>query len=167
MIGLGVVEKPSRLPSAPRRPGETYVRSEISLPVHREIALAAAEAAVPVDVAATLISEASLVLERLSHHRLSGARGLLDRAASGSRVTRALSSSNADYLRALSCRSWRRQVAEIDLPIRILSRLGDEVEYRLRHSELLESAIKWEAASLLCGRTIGNWGSDVALGGFR
>lgn len=157
----------ARLPSAPRRPGETYLRPDVSLPVRREIAVAAAGAAVPVDVAATLISEAALMLERLSHHRLTGARGLLDRAASSSRVTRALTSANADYLRALSCRSWRRQVGEIDLPVRVLSRLGDEVEGRLSQSELLESAIKWETASLLCGRTIGNWGSDVVLGGFR
>ena len=155
------------VPSAPRRPGETYVRPDLELPTLREIAIAAAEASVPVDVAATLIAEASLLLERLSHHRLSGALGLLDRAAGSSRVTRALSSGDADYLRALSCRSWRRQVAEIDLPTRVHSRLGDEIEARLAHTELLESAIRWETAALLCGRTVGNWGSDVVLGGFR
>lgn len=156
-----------RLPSAPRRPGETYVRPEISLPIRREIAVAGAAASVPVDVAATLISEAALLLECLSHHRLNGASGLLDRAAGSSRVTRALSSASADYLRALSCRSWRRQVGEIDLPVRVQARLGDEVDLRLGQSELLESAIRWEQAALLCERTIGNWGSDVLLGGFR
>ena len=155
------------LPSAPRRPGEKYERVEASLAAHRQLAIAAAELSLPVDVAATLLSEATLLLERLGHHRLTRARELLDQAARGSRVTRALSATNADYLRALSCRSWRRQVGELDLPVRVASRLGGAIDDRLARLELLESAIRWEAAALLCERTIGNWGSDVVLGGFR
>lgn len=155
------------LPSAPRRPGESFERVSATLATHRHLAIAGAEAALPVDVAATLVAEAALLLERLDGHRLRGARELLDRAAGSSRVTRALTSSSADYLRALSCRSWRRHVAELDLPVRVSSRLGDRVEERLGRCDLLDAAVKWEIAALLCERTMGNWGSDVALGGFR
>ncbi len=94
----------------------------------RALALAAADARVPLDVAATLLCEASLLLERLDGRRVSHARELLDRAASSSRVTRALTTSNADYLRALSCRSWRRDRGEIDVPERVLNRVGDRFE---------------------------------------
>lgn len=133
----------------------------------RALVIASAEASLPVDVAATLVCEAALLLERLEHHRVRGARALLDQAAGSSRVTRALSGSNADYLRALGCRSWRRHIVELDLPVRVLSRLGDRVEERLGRCDLLEPAIRWEIGALLCERTMGAWGSEVVLAGFR
>ena len=92
---------------------------------------------------------------------------LLDQAARSSKVTRALSASSADYLRALSCRSWRRQATELDLPGRLASRLGEAAERHLARLDLLESAVRWETASLLCERTMANWGRAVVLGGFR
>lgn len=158
---------PRVAPSAPRRPGETYARVEVPLPLRRQLALAGAGASVPLDVAATLIAEAALLLESLDARRLSRGRELLDRAARSSRVTRALSSSSADYLRALSCRSWRRQAAEVDLPVRVTSRISAEPGRYLARDDLLEDAIRWETAALLCERSMANWGTDVVLGGFR
>ncbi len=129
--------------------------------------MSCADLSLPVDVGATLLLEATLLLDRLGHHRLTRARELLDQAARSSRVTRVLSSAGADYLRALSCRGWRRQVGELDVPVRVASRLDGDVDARLARLELLESAIHWETAAILCERTMGNWGSDVVLGGFR
>jgi len=129
--------------------------------------MAGAELSVPVDVAATLVLEATLLLDRLGNHRLTRAAELLDRASRASRVTRALSSANADYLRALSCGSWRRQVGELDVPVRVVTRVAESIDTRLTRLDLLEPAIRWEMAALLCDRTMVNWGSDVVLGGFR
>ena len=155
------------MPSAPRRPGETYARVEASLATRRELALAAAESSVPVDLAATLVTEAAVLLERLGTHRLRSPRELLDRAARAGRITRALSASHADYLRALSCRSFRRQVGELDLPSRVVNLLGERPDELLGRCELLEEAIAWERASLLSERTMGTWGTGVVLGGLR
>ncbi len=82
-------------------------------------------------------------------------------------MTRALSAANADYLRALSCRSWRRDRGEIDIPARTLTRAGDELEGFLAHGELLESAIRWEIGALLADRSMSSWGTEVVLGGFQ
>lgn len=155
------------LPSAPRRPGESYARVEASLGTRRELAMAAAESSVPIDVAATLVSEAALLLERLGGHRLRSPREVLGRAAESSRVTRALAASQADYLRALSCRSFRRQVGEIDIPTRLAAALGERVDDLIGRCDLLEEAISWERASLLAGSTMGAWGTGVVLGGLR
>jgi hypothetical protein len=163
----GLASAPRILPSAPRRPGEKYERLEASLAARRQLAIAGGDLDLPVDVAGTLLLEATLLLDRLGAHRLTRARELLDQAARSSRVTRALSTANADYLRALGCRSWRRQVGELDVPVRVASRVGDTADERLARVELLEPALRWEMAALLCDRTMANWGSDVVLGGFR
>ncbi len=131
------------------------------------MALAAAEASVPVDIAGTLIAEAGLLLERLDRRRIRSPARLLDRAAGSSRVTQALSASGADYLRALSSRTWRRNQPELDLPARLLERIGDRGDELLARTELLESAIRWEIAALLGNRTMSCWGSETVLAGFR
>ena len=154
------------LPSAPRRPGEMYGRPDVSLVTRRNVAIAAADASVPIDLAATLICEGSLLLEQLGRRRVRSAGALLDRVARSSRVTRALGAANADYLRALSCRSWRRHCPELEVPVRLLARLGD-VDERLSHCELLGSAIRWEIGALLSERTMGSWGTESVLAGFR
>lgn len=155
------------LPSAPRRPGEVYTHAEVSLSTRRALALAAADARVPLDVAATLLCEAGLLLDRLGRHRVSHARDLLDRAASGSRVTRALSAAHADYLRALSCRSWRRDRADLEIPARILAAAADRLDDFLARGEMLESSIHWEIGALLAERSMVSWGTEVGLGGFQ
>lgn len=155
------------LPSAPRRPGEKYDRPAVSLITRRALAIASADARVPLDVAATLLCEASLLLERLDARRVSHARELLDRAASGSRVTQALSTANADYLRALSCRSWRRDRGEIDVPAKVMSKVGDRLDSFLCRGELLESSIRWEIGAVLAERSMCSWGTEVVLGGFQ
>lgn len=155
------------LPSAPRRPGETYARANVPLGTRRALALTAADAGVPLDVAATLLCEAGLLLERLGRRRLTHAREMLDRAAASSRVTRALSAGHADYLRALSCRSWRRDRAELDVPARVLAAVGDHLDEYLRRGELLESAIRWEIGALLAERSMASWGTEIGLGGLQ
>lgn len=108
-----------------------------------------------------------MLLERLNGRRVRSAGALLDQAAGSSRVTRALSAANADYLRALSCRSWRRHRGELDIPARVLARTGTGLEQRLGRCELLDSAIRWEIAAVLAGRSMGTWGSEVVLAGFH
>jgi hypothetical protein len=129
--------------------------------------MAASEASVPIDVAGTLIAEAALLLERLDRRRVRSSAALLDRAAGAAHVTRALSAADADYLRALSCRSWRRHRAELDLPVRLLERLGDRIDERVARPELLDSAIRWEIGAVLSGRSMSSWGSETVLAGFR
>lgn len=132
----------------------------------QEIALAAAEASLPVDVAGTLVAEAALLLERLDGRRIRGAGALLDRAAGRSRPTQALSAGSADYLRALSCRTWRRNQPELDLPLRVLERAGNRAGELVARTELLEGAIRWEIAAVMRGRTMSCWGSETVLAGF-
>ena len=155
------------LPSAPRRPGQKFERLEVALHTRRALAIAAADARVPLDVAATLLCEAGLLLDRLDARRVAHARDLLDRAASSSRVRQALTTANADYLRALSCRSWRRDRGEIDLPARLLPRIGSKMDAYLGRGELLESAIRWEIGAVLADRSMCSWGTEVVLGGFQ
>jgi hypothetical protein len=164
-LGAAVAAPPR--PSAPRRPGEKYAQADVSLATRRVIAIAASEASVPIDVAGTLIAEAALLLERLDSRRVRSSASLLDRAAAASRATRALNAADADYLRALMCRSWRRHRAELDLPIRLLERLGDRIDGRVARCELLESAVRWEIAAVLSGRSMSSWGSETVLAGFR
>lgn len=121
----------------------------------------------PLDVAATLLCEAGLLLDRLGRRRVTHARELLDRAAASSRVTRALPTAEADYLRALTCRRWRRDRGEIDLPSRIAARIGDRLDECLSRGELLESAIRWEIGALLAGRSMASWGTEAVLGGYQ
>jgi hypothetical protein len=163
---VDATEAPPR-PSAPRRPGEKYARAEVSLSTLREVALAAAEASMPVDVAGSLIAEAALLLERLDRRRIRSAATLLDRAAARSRATSGLSAAGADYLRALSCRTWRRNQPELDLPVRLLERLDGRADRLVGRTELIESAIRWEIAAVLTGRTMSCWGSETVLAGFR
>jgi hypothetical protein len=143
------------------------VRADVSLGTRRAIAVAAAASSVPVDVAGTLIAEAALLLERLDRRRVRSSAALLDRAAGASRPTQALSAGAADYLRALSCRSWRRNQPELDLPVRVLERIDGRADELLARCELLEGAIRWEIAAVLSDRTMGSWGSETVLAGFR
>lgn len=143
------------------------MRAEVPLATRHALALAAADAGVPLDVAATLLCEAGLLLDRLGRRRLAHARDLLDRAAAGSRVTRALSAAHADYLRALSCRSWRRGRAELHIPSRVLAATGERLDGYLSRGELLESAIRWEIGALLAERSMACWGTEVGLGGLQ
>lgn len=139
----------------------------MSLGTRRAVALAAAAESLPVDVAGTLIAEATLLLERLDRRRIRSAAALLDRAAGRSRPTGALSAASADYLRALSCRTWRRNQPELELPLRVLERLDDRADELLARTELLASAIRWETAALLADRTMSCWGAETVLAGFR
>lgn len=157
------------LASAPRRPGESYRRIEVAAAVRQRLAIAAVATAVPIDVAATLICEAGLLLERLEQRRIGGALSLLDRAAAAGCATRSLGAADADYLRALGRRSWRRHGDALGVPVRVLERIGGagEIEARMGHVELLEPAIRWEVGALLTGSRMGSWGCEAILAGFR
>lgn len=155
------------LPSAPRRPAEVYERAEVTIATRHALALPAADARIPLDVAATLLCEGRLLLERLHRRRVSHAREMLDRAAATGRVTRALSTADADYLRALTCRRWRRDRGEIDIPAAIMARVGERLDDYLSHGELLESVIRWEIAALLAERSMASWGTEAILGGYQ
>lgn len=121
----------------------------------------------PIDVAGTLVAEAALLLERLDRRRVRSSATLLDRAAGSSRATKALSAASADYLRALSCRTWRRHRSELDLPVRLIERMGGRIDACVSRHELLESAIRWEIAAVLSDRSMSSWGSETVLAGFR
>lgn len=82
-------------------------------------------------------------------------------------MTRALSAADADYLRALTCRHWRRDRGEIDLPARVMARVGERLSDYLGHGELLEPAIRWEVGALLAERSLTCWGAEVVLGGYQ
>ena len=156
------------LPSAPRRPGEKYARPDISLFTRRALALAAADARVPLDVAATLLCEASLLLERLDGRRVSHARELLDRAASSSRVTRALLGRQRRLPpRAQLPRAGAATGARSTSPNGFSSASATASTIFLHRSELLESSIRWEIGALLAERSMCSWGTEVVLGGFQ
>ena len=62
---------------------------------------------------------------------------------------------------------WRRNQPELDLPVRLLERLDGRLEQLVGRCDLLESAIRWEIAAVISDRSIGSWGSETVLAGFR
>jgi hypothetical protein len=123
------------------------------------LALAATEERVDFSLAAVVVVERMLIEEDL---RLAGhgpALTILDGAASATRVMVELSEPTSAYLRALEGGSAAasRVRDSVRLPMRLTERVGARTLERLLDARMLRSALAWERAAVLSGRTMSEW----------
>lgn len=88
----------------------------------------------------------------------------MNQHAENAQVTMELSPASADYLRALSSRvaGPSGPLNALRLPMRLSDRVLRFGLDDLLRVELLESAIRWERASLLAGQTMSEWALSAA-----
>lgn len=157
------------------RPEDRCERFETPDADLRALAHVTTQAGVVFDLGAALIAERQFLLADLAGLGLDRELDELDRLASLAHIDRALSPAHAAYLRSLRARRARpptdrrepssRAMTEIALPIRLAARMRDHPNPLGEFTpETLEQALTWEAAALLSGRTMSEWGLMVALG---
>jgi plasmid stability protein len=146
--------------SSPRRPGELHESLTLSGEAARHLGVRAAQAGVSVDVAASLVLEAGLLLERRPH--------LSDVAAGEDPPAIALPEASARYLRSLTvARTPLRRIPSkqrvVAVPVRLVPRLGACDVGGAIETVDLELAISWETAAILSGQTMSEWAVESLL----
>jgi len=132
----------------------------------RSLAAAAAERGVSLELAAIVVVERSLLADDLAARGHEEMAVRLDAEAARASVTIELSEQLSAYLCALSghnrdgSRSLPRLIA---LPMRLTERLGTEGGAARLEAPLLESALRWERAAVLEGRTMSEWATLKVL----
>lgn len=148
-----------------RRPGDLHEALPLSASAAAQLSNRAADAGVSVDVAATVLLEAALVLTDLDQSQT----GLLPTTADSEQVVRLrLTAAEASYLRALTLGrqvETRRLVPEtVAIPVRLVARVGQLDIDRSLNAVALEVALVWEIQAVAQGRTIGEWALVCAFG---
>ena len=146
----------------PRRPGELREPIELGPEAVRELERSARAAGHSATLVAALLLEAALLREDLRRPGLLRDLTALDGAARAMRVRRRMSAAEADYLRALRVSPHSKAVGVVTVPVRLLGRLS-ELELGAAFAEDARRAVAWEAAALIDGRTMIEWGLLVAL----
>lgn len=120
---------------------------------------AAAELGITFDLAAVVTVERSLLRDDIHALGFSSSTALLDSSARTARVARELSEPLSEYLGALdrSSRARRHPRNTLVLPMRLTERLGNVAPASRLDAELLPSAIAWERAAVVAGRTMTEW----------
>ena len=122
-------------------------------------ARAAADLGIAFELAAVVTVERSLLGEELECLGLEDARGTLDCNARVAAVTGELSEPLSAYLgaldRSLDARAHPR--SRLVLPMRLTERIGPAGPASRLDVALLPSAIAWERAAVLAGRTMTEW----------
>lgn len=132
----------------------------------RSLAAAAVELGVSVELASVVVVERSLLADDLSARGFDEISARLDAEAARASVTIELSESLSAYLCALSShdrgtsRSLPRLIA---LPMRLTERIGADGGAARLDAMLLASALSWERAAVLEGRTMSEWATLKAL----
>lgn len=133
-------------------------------PVDREtvapLAKAAAGLGIAFELAAVVTVERSLLGEDLDFLGLGDRLSVLDVAANAAVVTTELSEPLAAYLCALDRSTNARSRPTFDalvLPMRISERIGSATPGLRLDVALLPSAIAWERAAVVAGRTMSEW----------
>jgi hypothetical protein len=146
----------------PRRPGELHETVAFGGEAERQLERSASAGRVSPSLAARLLLEAALLRRDLQAAGAARADGLLDHAAGAARVCRRLSAGEADYLRALRMASHPERTGAVTVPVRLLARL-EEVDLAAALGGDARQAVSWEAAALMAGRTMLEWGLLRAL----
>lgn len=139
----------------PRRPGEFHEGLPLPADLEGDLACRAAQVGVTVDVAASVLLEAALLVADLDGAP-SDDLGPVGESCAGE----ALPQAAASYLRSLTvgrrARPTRSQ-AVVAVPVRLVARLrGIEVGWALRAVDL-ETALAWEIAAMRAARTMTEW----------
>jgi hypothetical protein len=145
------------LPTA--RPADRCERWSVDGAARQALAEGSAARGVDFSLAGALVLERSLIAGDLARIGHADAAAALDAAAVSARVRFALSEPACVYLRALSARSQgaRGGHGHICVPMRLTERVSAHGVELLLNVELLDSALLWERAAVLCGRTMGEW----------
>jgi len=125
-------------------------------------------AGLAVELAAVIAVERLLLEEDLHQLGLGKASTVLDALAGQARVRRELSEPASAYLASLECdrRASSRTPAMLALPARLRERIGAREAAELLDARMLASAIAWERAAVLSGRTMSEWALfTLAAGG--
>ena len=124
------------------------------------LAAAADELGVSLELAVVVVVERSLLANDLAARRIDGIAARLDAEAAHASVTIELSEPLSAYLSALLShdRGVSRSLPRlITLPMRLTERIGAEGPAARLDATLLQSALHWERAALLEGRTMSEW----------
>jgi hypothetical protein len=139
----------------PRRPGELHEPLVLTADAARRLRARAADAGLSVDIAASLLLEAGMLLERWP-----AAAGL---TADGDPPVLALPEASARYLRSLTVARRPRRPSDhqhrtVAVPVRLVPRLtaAGDLE-RLIEAPDIEHAVALEVAAVLTGRTMSEW----------
>jgi hypothetical protein len=148
----------------PRRPGEFHEPIALGSAAECQLKRAADLAAQSPSLAGRLLLEAALLRHDLTRIGRSDDEVVLDEAARAARVSRRMSAADADYLRALRAPARREPGGAVTVAIRLLARL-DDIDVVVALGGDAQQAARWEAAALMQGRTMLEWGLLVALRG--
>jgi hypothetical protein len=132
----------------------------------RSLAAAAAERGISLELAIGVVVERSLLADDLAARRLDEVAARLDAEAAHASVTIALSEPLSTYLCALTShdRGASRSLPQlIALPMRLTERIGASGPAARLDATLLQSALSWERAAVLEGRTMSEWATLKAL----
>jgi hypothetical protein len=117
-----------------------------------------------VSLAVRLLLEPALLRRDVGLARAVHIAGRLDEAARSARVCRRLSAGEADYLRTLALGRAPEQVGAVTVPVQLLARLDElDLDGALDGDAL--QAVSWEAAAVIEGRTMLEWGLLTVLRG--
>ena len=149
-----------------RRPGELHEAVRLSARAAEHLAAVATTAGVSTDIVGTVLLEAYLVV---SDAGVCAPTSLAAAACSSVGVRRRLTAAEADYLRVLTM--GRRTSAPapapatISLPVRLVGRIdAADVDAAIDMMDI-DTALSWETAALISGRTMAEWSFHVLLFG--
>jgi len=131
------------------------------------LARAAANLGVAFSLAAALTVERSLLTDDLAELDCADIAARLDVTAAQATVSIELSEPLSAYLRALSghdAAPAQPLPRSVPLPMRLTERIGPRGPGHLLDGSLLTSALAWERAALLSGRTMSEWAALKAFG---
>jgi len=129
-----------------------------------EIRKVAQTARIDPNLASVLVVERSLLDREIDALSTPCEAYQMNQRAQNAQVSMELSPASADYLRALSSRAagFPEPLSTLRLPMRLSDRILRFGLADLLRFELLESAIRWERASLLAGQTMSEWALSAA-----
>lgn len=132
----------------------------------RSLAAVANELGVSLELAIVVVVERSLLGDDLAARGLDKIAARLDAEAAHASVTIELSEPLSAYLAALTGRgrgASRSLPRLIALPMRLTERIGADGPAARLDETLLQSALSWERAAVLEGRTMSEWATLKAL----
>ena len=154
------------------RPSDRLEPWIIGVQTAADFAAAAIELGVPFQLAAIVVVERTLAEADLEACGAAGVIRHLDATAQASAVALELSEPQSAYLRALSRPLSERLVGSsresrlrrsVALPMRLTERIGAADIDQLLKSDAIASALAWERAAVLEGRTMSEWAALRAL----
>lgn len=141
------------------RPADRCERWPLDDRAAAPLAGAAADLGIAFELAAVVTVERSLLRDELRALRLGHASPELDTAARAAAVTGELSESLSAYLGSLdrSMQTRPHPRSALVLPMRLTERIGTVAPASRLDVALLPSAIAWERAAVVAGRTMTEW----------